>query len=244
TILSISLSIACFVYMFEMSIGSACAIGAVALVVFWLGFWIEKRSRYIWNTRFNKILYYLTKNDKKYIVLSKQFTYTYLGNNEYESKKDITVYPTSNDLDRITERFAWSAPSGKAIIEPLVKEHQITSLGKQELWTCFCIYFGRTCPKRVAFDTGAVIRNLIDENGEAVPFLSASLDRKTKSLVLRVCFEAGEHPERAVFKVFHKHSMTKEIYSEELLYDMDIKGFFKVIDFPRQSWRYVITWED
>ena len=243
TIISMGLAAAGFAYMFNENPMYSCAIGALVFLVVSAGFYIESKARYFWNNKFNKLVYFFSRRDREYNVESKEFTYTCVGKNEYTSKKEITIVPTCDNLDRITERFAWSAPSSRAIIRPIVEGQKIAALRQQELWTFSSVYFQHTCQKRKPFKTGSIIENLVDENNEAVPFISANVGQKTKRLIMRVCFENREAPKTAIFKVFTSRDSTDEIYREELAYDEVVKGFCKRIDFPRQHWKYVISWE-
>lgn len=244
TIISLALSVACFAFMFNSDIILSCFFGLCALMLCIIGFTIESKASYFWNTKLNKFLYYLSKNDKEYNITCKEFIYTCINNNEYKSEKNITLYPTCNNLDRIMERFAWSAPANKAIIDPLVPNQEICGFHQRELWTYYFVYFHHVCERHKIFKTGSVIHNLIDENNEAAPFLSATVDRKTKLLIMKVCFDNSIHPTNATFKVFSTKNPREEIYSEELSYDNVINGFSKIIDFPRQNWKYVISWEE
>ena len=187
-------------------------------------------------------MYYLSPNDREYNFHSKEFTYTCINSNEYRSEKQITIYPTCSTVDRITERFAWSAPSNEAKIRPLVADHTISAMRQQELWTYYSVFFHHTCRKRELYKTGSVIENLVDERNSAVPFISATVDRKTKQLVMRVCFENRPAPAIATFKVFSSKNNREEIHNETLTYDDVAGGFTKQIDFPRQHWKYVISW--
>ena len=115
TTVSFAMAAAGFAYMFNSDALYSCVIGVVALIVIVIGLWIESKAKYFWNTKFNKLIYYLSPGDSEYNVHSKEFTYTCINSNEYRSEKDITIYPTCNTVDRITERFAWSAPSIRQI---------------------------------------------------------------------------------------------------------------------------------
>lgn len=242
TIVSMALAAAGFAFMFNSDVYLSCWIGVATSLIVTIGFYFESKAKYFWNNEFNKLIYYLSKNDREYNVDSKEFTYTCIDDNKYKSTKDITIYPTCNSVDRITERFAWSAPSSKANIIPLVSGHEVTSLRQQELWTYCSVFFHHTCQKRKLYHTGSVIDNLVDVNNEAVPFISVTVSRKTKQLIMRVCFENKKAPAKATFKVFTAKNNTEEIFSEELVYDDVVKGFSKQIDFPRQNWKYVISW--
>ena len=243
TIISIGFATAGFAYMFNNDAIKSCIIGVFASIVFSFGVYIQSKANYFWNKKFNKLLYYLSKNDKEYNVVSKEFTYTCINENQYKSEKKIIIYPTSDNVDRISERFAWSAHSANAMIKPLNATHEIKAIRQQELWTCYSVYFNHTCQKKREYETGSVIENLIDEKGEAVPFLSATVERKTKILIMQVKFENKKVSPIATFKVFTPKSMTKEIYSEELKFDNVAKGFKCVVNYPRPNWKYVISWE-
>ena len=73
-------------------------------------------------------------------------------------------------------------------------------------------------------------------------WLIKTVDRKTKLLIMRICFENIEAPPKATFKVCSVKNPSKEIYTEELVYDSVIKGFSISVNFPRQNWKYVISW--
>lgn len=244
TIVSMALGAASFAYMFNSDPSISCRIGIAVLVLVSVAFWVASKATYYWNTKLNRIVYYLSKNNREYNYETKEFTYTCIGENEYKSTKELIIYPTCNNLDRVVERFSWSAPSGKAKITPLVSDHEITALRQQELWTYYSVFFHHTCQRGKTYRTGSIIDNLIDENNEAVPFISATIDRKTKRLVMRVCFENRKAPNNAVFKVFTHRNNSEEIYSEEIAYDDAVKGFSKQVDFPRQNWKYVISWNN
>ena len=229
--------------MFKNDVIFSCCIGVIASLIFSIGLYVQSKASYFWNTKLNRIIYYLSRNDSEYNIVSKEFSYTCINDKEYKCKKHITIYPTRNDVDRISERFAWSARSSNAKIIPLKNEHEIKDIRQQELWTCYSVYFNHTCQKHKEYETGSAIENLIDEHGEAVPFLSATVERKTKTLVMYVKFENKSVSPVATFKVFTPKCMTKELHSEELAYDNIVKGFKCVVNFPRPNWKYVISWE-
>lgn len=242
-IISIGFATSGFAYMFNNDPVCSCVIGIVVSMLYGLGIYIQGKATYFWNNKFNKLLYYLSKNDREYNVISKEITYTCINEKEYKSEKNIVIYPTSNNVDRINEKFAWSARSAGARIRPLKDGHEIKAIRQEELWTCYSVYFNHTCQKHKEFETGSVIENLFDENGEVVPFLSATVERKTKKLIMRVKFDENKSSLRATFKVFTPKCKSKEIYSEELSFDAVSKGFTYVIDFPRPHWKYIISWE-
>lgn len=202
TVLSVSLSVACFTYMFNSDLYISCAVGFIAFMLSMVGFSVENRAPYYWNAKLNKLLYYLSKDDREYNVDCKEQIYTRLSETEYKCEKVNIIRPTCNNLDRMQDRFSWSASSSGAKISAMDIQHEITAIRQQELWTYYSIYFHQIYEKRKAVRVGSIIHNLLDPDGQAVPFLSVTVDRKTKLLVMRVRFENDRHSESAMFKIF------------------------------------------
>ncbi len=148
--------------MFNNSIGISCLFGIGALALSTIGFFIESKAKYFGNTKLNKLIYYFSQNDREYNYDLKEFTYTCMKNNEYKVGKNFIIYPIGNKIDRIADRFAWSAPSAKAIVSPIISGHEISDFRQQELWTYYYIYFHHICEKHKPYKTGSIIHNLID----------------------------------------------------------------------------------
>lgn len=214
---------------------------ACILLIF-IGYKIEAFISTNGNALLNRIVYWFTKRQCKYIVLEKHITYTYKGNDSYEFKKEYTILPKTNDLDRFNDRFRWSASSTGCSITPIQKNHSINSTIQQELWTCYDVYFGINCSKNKPYAVGSLISNLQDTNKSAVPFLANTVDKKTKSTTLEVVFPRNSHPKSAKFKIFSTKDDMIPIHEETLAYDNIVGGFKKNILYPRKCWRYVIAW--
>lgn len=84
----------------------------------------------------------------------------------------------TNDLDRMNDRFSWSAPSNECVITATEKNHTIGDRLLQELWSCYSICFNEICNKKVPYNAGVKCSNLIDVTNSAVPFLSNTVDKK------------------------------------------------------------------
>lgn len=184
----------------------------------------------------------MTKNEKNYNIVSKHSVYTCLGNNTYSFVKKYEIQPRIDDLDRMNDRFSWSAPPTGCIINPLESNHKINTIWQQESWTCFSIYFNKACKKHKPYTVGSEITNLIDTTNSAVPFLSNTIDRKTKCVTLEVVFPKDAHPTKAKFEIFSSDCGVNSNFEEELAYDSDIGGFKRTVHYPRKGWRYVISW--
>ncbi len=244
TLLAVPLSVFGVAYAFYPSLLVASLISIASLAIVLLGFEAEKRMKASGKEWVNKFFYYITANHKEYNIDTKRFIYEYKGNKEYLCSKEYIIKPNCSDLDRMNDRFAWSAPSGESKVVPTAKGHEINRIWKKEFWTYFTIYFKETCRKHQPYNVGVEIQNLIDKDNNAVSFVSAQIDRKTKLLNLIVKIPKKFNPRDAQLKVFNA-SVTcddVEIHSENLEYDETINGFQSKIKYPRKGWKYVISW--
>lgn len=180
TIISSALAVASFIYMFYSNLFVSCLFGIITALIVCIGFWIESKANVYWNDTFNKMLYYISKNDKKYNIELKEFEYTCSKNNQYSATKKFELYPNCEDLDRMDDSFRWSASSKGSKIEPLIKGHRITEIREEEFSTCYTVYFNETCKKHVLYPVKIQITNLNDSQGDAKPFLSTQIDKKNK----------------------------------------------------------------
>lgn len=227
---------------FEQKVNFATLLALICVFITFLGYRLEHYIRTNGNDILNKFMYFMTKNENNYNIVNKHSIYTCLDNNSYTFVKKLEIEPRIGDLDRINERFSWSAPSAGCIINPTESTHRINTIWQQESWTCFSIYFNKVCEKRKTYCVGSEITNLIDKTNSAVPFLSNTIDRKTKCITLEVVFPKDSHPDKAKFEIFSSNCGINSNYEEEISYDRDIGGFKKVVHYPRKGWRYVISW--
>lgn len=244
TYFSVGTAAFAFVFSFNRNIIWASITSLVCLLLLFIGFKIEKYIKTNTdNQLINKCVYFLTKNDEKYNIKHKRTTYTYNGNGSYTFTKKYEIVPTIKDLDRMNDRFAWSAPSSGCAIDPTNPRHHINRRWQKESWTCYSIYFGEMAKKNIAYSTGAIISNLKDESNYAVPFLSNTIDKKTACVTLEVIFPKNAHPKTAKFEIFSSDCGLNSNHNEELSYDSDISGFQRTVYYPRKGWRYVISWD-
>lgn len=242
TVISVILAVPSFVHIYVSDLFVVYASAVAALIVILIGFWIENRIKTNGNDILNRLIYYLTKGDKKYIIESKNVTYVCNADDTYEFGKKYEIYPTCNDLDRIDDRFSWSAPSTGMEITPSEEGHAINQIWQQDMWTRFCIYFGQSCKKHKLYTTGALISKLNDQNKLAVPFLANTIDRKTKRLTMIVKVPKELVLGEGKLKVYSVKNKTREIISEDLAYDDNVEGFTRIVNYPRKGWKYVIYW--
>ncbi len=243
TYFSIGTASFALVYAFDKNLYCSLFVAFLSILITFLGFKIENYVKTSGNEILNKLVYFVTRSDKKYNIHHKCSTYTYLGNDLYTFRKRYEIVPTTKDLDRISDRFAWSAPSAGCKIKPTEANHKINTIWQKESWTCYSIYFNEVCKKRKKYSVGSEISNLVDTTSCAVPFLSNKIDRKTCCLTLEVIFPQNSHPNKAKFEIFSSNSELDSNYEEEIAYDSDIGGFKRIVHYPRKGWRYVISWK-
>ncbi len=240
--ISLALAVVSFAYIFTKNIPLCCIYGIISIILLEIGYKIEAWLKSTGNDFFNRIIYYLTPNDKKYNLLSKQLTYSYLGNDTYAYKKEYEIYPFCN-LDRMNDRFAWSAPSADASLSPIISSHEINDRAQKDLFTNFTVYFNEICQNHKSYKTGALIENLIDSSKTALPYVSARITRKTKLLNIIIKIPKGMNPKNAKFKVYSLKNDDDEIMSVDLDYDSSVGGYSKTVNYPRKGWRYVLSWD-
>lgn len=231
------------VYGFEQNVCAATLACLACILLVFCGFKIETYIKANGNEILNRIIYLLTKNEKKYNVLHKHIIYSYLGNDQYTFEKKYEISPMVRDLDRVNDRFSWSVSSAGCDIMATNAGHTINKVWQQEMWTCYTIYLNEIPVKCKPYNVGSLISNLVDTTHSVVPYLSNTVDKKTKCTTLVVKFPKDDHPELAKFEVFSSKAGMDSNYEENLAYDDGVGGFTRTVRYPRKGWRYVISWE-
>ncbi len=242
TILSCFMAVPSFLYIFNQDTKLCLACGFISLIVLIIAYTLEDIFKTKGTSLINKIVYHVTKNDKKYNYKSRHITYSFDGNNKYSCKKVYEIYPTCKNLDCISDRFAWSAPSAGAKILPTEHNHEIGQTWQQDMWTCYSVCFDSVCRKHNSYKVGSIVDNLIDDKKIAVPYLSTTIDRKTETLTMIIKIPKTLDIKKACFKIYNNKNALNETYSETLEYNDSVGGFKSTIDYPRKGWKYVISW--
>ena len=243
TILSCAFAVSSFAYMFRNDSIFGLKLGLLALVLLIVAYRIEYLLKTNGNAFVNRFVYFFTKSDKRYNYKSRYFVYSRISDKEYSFEKTYDIYPTCSDLDSISDRFSWSAPSTGSKIISSEKTHEISNTWQQDMWTCFTIYFRECCTKHEIYKTGSIITDLFDEKIVAVPYLSATIDRKTEQIILVAKIPRSMNPTNACLKVYSAKNTVNEVYSLPLEYDDSVGGFKVIVKYPRKGWKYVITWQ-
>ena len=244
TVISCALAISSFVFSYTSNLYISLILFLIISVLLYFSFYLERKIKSHGNEFMSKLMYYLSRNDSRYNIENAKCTYSYLGNGKYECEKRITITPIANDVDCIEDKYAWTADSKTATLQPVNQENYIAHIHKDGLWTCYTVDFGKICKRKVHYETGSKIINLLDPNGEALPFYSTQVTKKTKVLVVTVKFPEDQLPKDNVYFIEKPADNNKDAVTkpEILKYDKNRGGFSKTVHFPRKGWQYVISW--
>ena len=241
TILTCGLSVAAFAYILSPTLLTLFLSLISTWVIVAFALWLEEKIKTKGNQWINKILYHFTRDSEDYDFQSMQCTYSCLSENKYECSRVVDLR-TNRSIRNINEHFRWSTDSSAAKIEPYDKTHKIKGMHQENDWTCYSVDFGKMYPKNEKITTGSTITNLSDPDNKAVPFLSYTIVRKTKQLILTVEFSKDRLPLGDV--VFKTKAFNKEIGNPKVLkYNPEIEGYSETILYPRKGWQYIISWE-
>ena len=207
-----------------------------------LGLWIDYKIKRNGNALLRRIAYFFTKKDDDYDFEQVQCVYSCLGNAVYSSKQIVELKSNKNDLQGFDGRYRWSAPSSMAIVEATEPGQSIKGMHQEDDWMHYTVDFGKVCKKGKTIRSGSAIKNLQDDANQACPFLSYTIQRKTKQLIMCVEFPNGSEANGDV--VFKVTAYGKQIGDNQTLrYNTKVGGYTKTVEYPRKGWRYVISWE-
>lgn len=249
TVLSFSLAVAAFVYIFYAENNLLCILWFVlALVVAVIGFFAEKRIRKNGNKLFDAIVYFFTpngvkiyqENDHKYNVEKFETKYSILDNNTYELSKKLTIKSYDEDFSFLEEGFCWSAPYDEIELTPLCSKHTINNeVYSRENYKRYKIQFNQTYSTKDKIEVGSTVR--LKSATYPDEFFGITIKRKTKHLVMDVYFDSSRLPQNpVVFKTYSSKFKEKTI---QILQCDSNKNYHISIKYPRKGWRYVISWD-
>lgn len=242
TILSASLAIPAFVYIFYPNKTIVAIVAGIAFIVSTALFKLEQFIKKNGSLIANAITYFFTRAEK-YLVEEKKVVYERKSKTEWELLKRYSIKPLHNGFDEYDDRFCWSADSSKANILPIEAGQTISRIRDQERWTVYSVVFDRSAAKKKSVPTGSRINNLIDESDSVKPYLSITIPEKTSRLKISVKIPQQFTPKNGRFSVYSSASSSSEVFTKSIAYDVPEEAFSETVIYPRKNWRYVITWE-
>lgn len=190
-----------------------------------------------------RLLFYCRISDP-YWIKSKEVRYIYISRNEMAHKKKYTLISKVNQLNEITDKFKWSATTK---IEDLKLSHGDDAINhsicREENWTAYKLEFPQT-GKHQERTVSFLIENLIDQNNEALPFLSTNITSKTKEVKLTVEFrDSTLVPKNIRYLIYDNYASLFPIFQKTIEYNSDDHKIEYLEKFPIYGYRYVIKWD-
>jgi len=176
-------------------------------------------------------------------ILRKEIVYEYLadGKTIYQ-RKYLEIKALSNGLPNFKDRYRWTG-RGQCTVSSLTPGFRITDQHKmvEQIWD----YFDVTFP--YPLHAGEVIEfalewKLFDEEKIAVTFLSATIDRETKYLLLQVNLPPEMAPKRAYFHDFANYIDTLPERTQPIQWSPATKSITYEVNQPQKYHKYLIRW--
>ncbi|HLZ80086.1 MAG TPA: hypothetical protein VKP04_00505 [Ktedonobacteraceae bacterium] len=176
-------------------------------------------------------------------ILRKEIVYEYLadGKTIYQ-RKYLEIKALSNGLPNFKDRYRWTG-RGQCTVSSLTPGFRITDQHKvvEQIWD----YFNVTFP--YPLQAGEVIEfalewKLFDEEKIAVTFLSATIDRETKYLLLQVNLPPEMAPKRAYFHDFANYIDTLPARTQPIQWSPATKSITYEVNKPQKYHKYLIRW--
>lgn len=200
----------------------------------------NKRIRY----SIKKRLLFLSRNADSYWIKYKEIRYIFNSKHNMEHKKKHTIVSQVHQLCEFTDKFKWSAPQRLESMDiQCGDEATDINCKRVENWNQYELMFPAT-GMRQKRTVSIHIRNLEDNENEALPFLSTSIVTKTKKFTMIVEFrDPTLIPENIRYKIFDNYASIFPIFDEEIAYNADDRRIEVSEEYPIYGYRYVITWD-
>jgi hypothetical protein len=217
--------------------------GAATFLLTCFMYFAEARIRQSGSDLINHLIYLLTKSDSRFIILHKEISYEYLSIREMQFIKDYELLPLKDNLEEFDDRYCWSSSSKNIEIKPKYDGQTIKYIWEKDIWNYFTICFNARIHRHQPVNTGAIISNLVDNDGICKPFLSISIRDKTRCAKLVAKIPKELKPANAKYEIYELNDCDHIITSENLEYNEREGGYTKLINFPRKRYGYAIVWE-
>lgn len=191
----------------------------------------------------NRLLYYLTKNERPYIMKYVEVEYKYISKQEMMYSKRMALKAVGEGITKYIDKYCWSSHGDDVKVEALDDSHTVKILRRRQVWDMLEIDFHDRFSRGQVVNTGMKMTNMIDKLGIAQPFLTLMTSCKIKERKMKVIIPKELKSCHAKFIVYPENNHEKIIKKENLEYNDEIGGYSKVVPYPRQGWVYSIVWE-
>ena len=243
TILSFSLAVPSFIFIFTQNKKIALLSAIIAFIACYFLFWLERILKRKGSTIVNFIFFLFQKAKRGCVIEEQKYYYERKDEYNWEFKKTYRIRSKSNTLDRFDDRFCWSGDSTESKISPVVPEHEIVGIHQQEIWTVFSVKFN-SIPRGKIATVGSVVSNLVDTKKSVQLFLSATVLPKTKVLRMAIKLPPDFRPNNPRLEIHTSASINSCTELRGLSYDETTNEIeLPPVKYPRANWRYVILWD-
>lgn len=180
---------------------------------------------------------------QEFEILRKEIVYEYLadGKTIYQ-RKYLEIKALSNGLPNFKDRYRWTG-RGQCTVSSLTPGYRITNQHTkvEQIWDYFDVTF--PYPLHEGDVVGFALEwKLFDEEKIAVTFLSATIDRETKYLLLQVNLPPEMAPKRAYFHDFANYIDTLPERTLPIQWSPATKSITYEVQRPQKYHKYLIRW--
>ena len=244
TIGSFTLAVPAFVYIYFPNSKVLLPVAGGTLLICCLLFWLEHCIKRSGSDFINRCMFRFTRTGR-YSVEEKRLLYERLDKQSWRNTKRYILKSNSSEFEEFDDRYDWSADSSGSRVTPIDQSHSIHSLSNHDQWTVFTVRFNKRIAKKSTIETGCIIDDLVDVDEKVRPFLSTTIDRKTRLLVMTVKIPAEFCPVNAKLEVYSSPvtDRDRKVETKVLLYNSETQEISATIHYPRKNWKYYICWE-
>ena len=218
---------------------SGSAVFTLSIVIFILLYKEEKTKVTIPSK--DTILYPPPSKDEEVEILLKEIVYEYAPDGQtLWQRKRINMMSLRNGLSHYTDRYRWTG-SGKCVVRSLTPGFTVANTRKEEIWDYFDIKFPHALRKGEEVDF-TIEWEMHDADKQAAPYLSTTIDRETKRLLLRVILPPKLAPKRAYTYEFENFFDTLPVETNEIHWSPATQALSYEVTFPKKYHKYLIRW--
>jgi len=180
-------------------------------------------------------------------ILRKEIVYEYMSDGKTMfQRKHLRMQMLHDNIHAYTDRYRWTG-SGKCILRSLQPEFVITNQHEQEegedTWNYFSVKFPGPYHKDDIVEF-TIEWEMVDEEGQAVPFLSTMIDYETKYLLLHVVLPHERAPKRAYFHEFADFKDKLPSETRKVQWSPASRSIICEVPNPKKYHKYTIRWYD
>ncbi len=173
-------------------------------------------------------------------VITKDVVYEYFDDTHLRQKKRFILSAVRDHVTFFPDRYKWTGV-GSCSLSSQTPGFRVANERKHEFWDYFDVYF--PTPLRIGECVDFVVQwDLVDEQRQAVPFLSTMVDFETSHLRLTVVLPEALKPNKVLAHEFKNYIDTLPIATVELEWNPIQHSATYEIKNPILYHKYMISW--